>query len=167
MTENILSHFKNIKLVAMDVDGVLTNGSLLVTSDGMQQRTFNIKDGYAIQLAIKKNVMVAVISGAHDTGVVKRMEGLGVTEIYTSVKNKLAALEKILISHKISWNECVFIGDDMPDVEVMKNVALPCAPADAVAEVKATAKYISPFTGGQGCVRDILEKILKLQGMWE
>ena len=154
-------------MVVMDVDGVLTNGQLLVTDDGHQLRSFNIKDGYAMQLAVKKGLLLAVISGAHNDGVVKRLQHLGLNEIHTAIPNKVAQLEKLMLQHNVNANQIAFIGDDMPDVEAMKLVLLPVTPADAVNEAKQVARYISPMKGGEGCVRDVLEKILKLQGLWE
>ena len=167
MAENILQKFKNIRMVVMDVDGVLTNGQLLVTEKGEQLRSFNIKDGYAMQLAIRKNLLLAVISGSHNDGVVKRLEHLGMKEIFTNVRNKVFQLEKLVLEHNILMDDIAYIGDDMPDLLAMKLVGLPIAPADATSEIKEAAKYISPFNGGEGCVRDVLEKILKLQGGWE
>ena len=166
---NILQHFKPIKLIAMDVDGVLTDGSLILLDAGLNEtRTMNIKDGYALQLAVKKGYHLIIISGASDTGAVEnRMKKLGIKDVNMGVKDKAELLNKKMIELGLSKEEVLFIGDDIPDYKVMKSVGLACCPADAVTEIKEISMYISPFDGGKGCVRDVIEKVLKLNHHWD
>ncbi|RZM07059.1 MAG: HAD-IIIA family hydrolase [Pedobacter sp.] len=163
---NILAAFKPIKLFALDVDGVLTDGSLLVMNDGQLVRRMNIKDGYALQLAIKKGYKVVVISGGNSDAVKLRLEKLGVKDVFMSVLNKTAVLEQYMQQHAVQKNEVLYMGDDMPDILVMQMAGLPCCPADAVAEIRDLSAYISPIKGGEGCVRDVIEKVLKLNAHW-
>ena len=146
---NVLQHFKPIKLIAMDVDGVLTDGSLLLIEGGLTEaRTMNIKDGYALQLAVKKGYQIIIISGASDNGAVEnRMKKLGIHDVNMGVKDKSSLLNQKIEKLGLSKNEVLFIGDDIPDYKVMKSVGLPCCPADAVAEIKEISLYISPVTG--------------------
>jgi 3-deoxy-D-manno-octulosonate 8-phosphate phosphatase (KDO 8-P phosphatase) len=163
---NILQHFTSIKTFVFDVDGVLTNGSLIILPNGVMARTMNVKDGYALQLAVKKGFKVAIISGGNSVEVIERLQLLGITNIYMKTTNKLAALQHLIQKYQLQPEDILFMGDDMPDIEVMQNVGLACCPADAVDEVKAVSKYISPLNGGQGCVRDVIEKTLKLNHCW-
>lgn len=164
---NVLEIFKHIKTFVFDVDGVLTDGNLLVLADGQQARQMNIKDGYALQLAIKKGYRVLVISGGSDDAVKLRLEKLGVADVYLKVEHKKEKLTGYAQQHQLQWNEILFMGDDIPDHSAMQLVALPCCPADAVTEIKQLAVYISNCKGGRGCVRDVIEKVLKLNGHWD
>ncbi|RYY68839.1 MAG: HAD-IIIA family hydrolase [Chitinophagaceae bacterium] len=163
---NILAAFKPIKLFALDVDGVLTDGSLLVMNDGQLVRRMNIKDGYALQLAIKKGYKIVVISGGNSDAVRLRLEKLGVKDVFMSVLNKTEVLQQYMQQHAVQKSEVLYMGDDMPDIRVMQMAGLPCCPADAVAEIRDISAYISPIKGGEGCVRDIIEKVLKLNAHW-
>lgn len=163
---NILAAFKPVKLFALDVDGVLTDGSLLVMNDGQMVRRMNIKDGYALQLAIKKGYHILVISGGNSDAVRLRLDKLGVKDVFMSVLDKKEVLLQYMQQHNIQKNEVLYMGDDMPDIAVMKMAGLACCPADAVAEIKDICSYISPVKGGEGCVRDIIEKVLKLNAHW-
>lgn len=163
---NVLALFKDIKLFVLDVDGVLTNGSLILLDNGEMARTMNIKDGYALQLAIKKGYEILVISGGSSNAVKTRLEKLGVKNILLAVKNKKEALLKFVTEKKFSWSQVLYMGDDIPDVLPMQMVGLACAPADAVQEIKSIANYISPLAGGNGCVRDVIEKVMKLNDDW-
>lgn len=163
---NILGALKNIRAIVLDVDGVLTDGSLLLTEDGHMLRRMNIKDGYAIQLAVKKNYLLVVLSGSHSVAVIKRLEKLGVKDIRMEVKDKAAILTSLIGEYDIKPGTLLYMGDDMPDIPAMKRADVSCCPADAAAEVKESAHYISPMAGGQGCVRDVIEKILKLNQHW-
>jgi 3-deoxy-D-manno-octulosonate 8-phosphate phosphatase (KDO 8-P phosphatase) len=163
---NLLATFKPVKLFALDVDGVLTDGSLLVMNDGQLVRRMNIKDGYALQLAVKKGYHVLVISGGNSDAVRIRLDKLGVKEIFMSVLNKKEVLQQYMQQYNIQKNEVLYMGDDMPDIGVMQMAGVPCCPADAVAEIKDICTYISPIKGGEGCVRDIIEKVLKLNAHW-
>lgn len=162
----IYTTLKTINCVVLDVDGVLTNGDILVTEQGEQLRSFNVKDGYAIQYAIKQGLYIFVITGARSQGVLKRFEGLGVQEVHLGISDKLTLLSSLLKKYSLSLENTLFIGDDMPDYACMKEVAVAVAPADAVEDIKKISHYVSVKRGGEGVVREILEKILKLQGKW-
>lgn len=163
---NVLALFKNIKLFVLDVDGVLTDGSLILLDNGEMARRMNIKDGYALQLAIKKGYNILIISGGASDAVKIRLEKLGIQNIHLAVKNKKAILQQFITDNKYTTEQVLYMGDDIPDVQPMQLVGLACAPADAVQEVKAIAHYISPIKGGEGCVRDVIEKVLKLNNDW-
>jgi len=163
---NILAAFKPIRLFALDVDGVLTDGSLLVFNDGQMVRKMNIKDGYALQLAIKKGYHLLIISGGTSEAVRLRLEKLGVMNVEMGVADKTAVLRQYMKEHNVTKEEILYMGDDMPDRKVMQMAGLACCPSDAVAEVRDIANYISPLKGGEGCVRDVIEKVLKLHGKW-
>ena len=164
---NLLDQFKKINTFVFDMDGVLTDGALFVVENSQPVRRMNIKDGYAIQLAIKKGYKIIVISGSISDAVVTRLNGLGVKDVYMKVEEKATHLDNILKENNTGLNEVLFMGDDLPDYAAMKIVGLPCSPADAAAEIKEIAKYISPLNGGHGCVRDVIEKVLKLNGHWQ
>lgn len=161
-----LQKLHTIKAFIFDVDGVLTDGTVHVTESGEQLRKFNIKDGYALQLAVKRGYPVAVISGARSLGVISRLNGLGIKSIYIGIENKMLVFERFINENNISPDQIVYMGDDIPDLLIMKRVGLPSCPADAVEEVKAISSYISPKNGGFGCARDIIEKVLKVQNNW-
>jgi 3-deoxy-D-manno-octulosonate 8-phosphate phosphatase (KDO 8-P phosphatase) len=164
---NLLEKFSKIKCLAFDIDGVLTDGSLLILDDGQMVRKMNIKDGYALQLAVKKGYLVAIISGGDCEPVKRRLAGLGVTDVFIKAGDKKQLLQQYLQDKAITREQVLFMGDDIPDYEVMQEVGLPCCPADAVAEIKSIAAYISSVNGGFGCVRDVIEKVLKQQNAWD
>jgi 3-deoxy-D-manno-octulosonate 8-phosphate phosphatase (KDO 8-P phosphatase) len=163
----LLQAFKKINCFVFDVDGVLTDGSLLILDDGQQVRRMNIKDGYALQLAVKKGYHIAVISGGAPEAVKQRLNKLGVENVFLGVENKQQQLERYLQQNKIPLQEVLFMGDDIPDYAAMKAVGLPCCPADAAPEIKQISKYIAVLNGGNGCVREVIEKVLKLNDQWE
>jgi 3-deoxy-D-manno-octulosonate 8-phosphate phosphatase (KDO 8-P phosphatase) len=163
---NLLTQFKQIKTLVFDLDGVLTDGSLLILPGNEFARTMNIKDGYAIQLAVKKGYHVLVISGSISKPCAERLEYLGVKNVYMKVKDKEDVLAQYLLANQLTWEETLFMGDDIPDLEVMKQVGLAACPADAVAEIKAVSKFIATMPGGKGCVREVIEKVLKLNHHW-
>lgn len=163
---NVLQYFSGIKAFVFDVDGVLTDGSLTILPNGIMARTMNVKDGYALQLAVKKGYKVAIISGGNSVEVKDRLNLLGITDVFMNVTNKIEALNIFLAKHNLNKNNVLFMGDDMPDIEVMQEIGLPCCPADAVDEVKEISKYISPILGGKGCARDVIEKTMKLNNLW-
>jgi 3-deoxy-D-manno-octulosonate 8-phosphate phosphatase (KDO 8-P phosphatase) len=142
----------------------MTDGSLLITPDGEYLRTMNVKDGYALQLAVKRGYRIIVISGAVSTPVIKRMEYLGIKEIFTGIKDKKEQLLAQLSSEELK--KTLFMGDDLPDLALMTEVLVACCPADAAVEIITAAAYISPSGGGKGCVRDVIEKVMKQQGTW-
>lgn len=162
----IYTTLKSIKCVVLDVDGVLTNGDILVNEQGDQLRTFNVKDGYAIQYAVKQGMLIFVITGAKSLGVQKRFQNLGVNEIHLGISDKLTLLSELLNKYGVDFQETIFIGDDMPDYLCMQKVGVAIAPADAVDDIKKISNYVSTKKGGEGVVREIVEKMLKLQGKW-
>lgn len=155
-----------VKTFIFDVDGVFTDSIIHLFANGEQVRSANIKDGYAVQDAVKKGYRIVIISGGSQEAVRLRFNGLGVQDVFLGVKNKVETLVKYLNENNIDPNNCLYMGDDIPDYQVMQKVALPCCPADAAPEIKAVAKYISPFSGGKGCVRDVIEQTLKAQNNW-
>lgn len=155
-----------IKCFIFDVDGVLTNGSILALESGEQARAFQVKDGYGIEKALIAGYHVAIISGGNQVGVRKRLEFLKVKHIHLGVKDKIETFEALCKELGITTDEIVFMGDDLPDYDVMRLVGLPCCPADAVDEIKEISQYVSDKKGGEGCVRDVIEKLMKEQGTW-
>jgi 3-deoxy-D-manno-octulosonate 8-phosphate phosphatase (KDO 8-P phosphatase) len=163
---NILSLFKPIKTFVFDVDGVLATSMLLVLQ-GEIARSMNIKDGFALQLAVKNGYRVVIISGGKSEAVRERLTGRGIKDIFLGIHHKKEKLLEYVQQHDLKWDEILFMGDDIPDYTAMQLVGLPCCPADAVNEIKQIARYISPINGGYGCGRDVIEKVLKLNGHWE
>ena len=163
---NILSIFGKINTFIFDIDGVLTDGTLWVLSEEVLARRMNIKDGYALQLAVKKGYRVIVISGGYSKEVEMRLIKLGISEVWMNIKDKLAFIQQYSSPAKIDLDTSIYMGDDLPDLLPMKKVFLPCCPKDAVAEIKDISKYISPYNGGECCVRDVIEKVLKLNNHW-
>jgi 3-deoxy-D-manno-octulosonate 8-phosphate phosphatase (KDO 8-P phosphatase) len=161
-----LEQLKHITTFIFDIDGVLTNGDIIASDSGEFLRTFNIKDGYALQLAVKKGYHVCIISGGKGAAMEKRFEGLGITNVFLGVSDKVAVYNSFLEQYKLSASEVLFMGDDIPDLKVMKLVGIATCPADAVPEIKAVSQYISPYTGGKTAVRDVIEKVLKVQQKW-
>ncbi|HEY1166810.1 MAG TPA: HAD hydrolase family protein [Chitinophaga sp.] len=163
---NVLSLFKPITTFVLDVDGVLTDGTVQLLPGGELSRKMSVKDGYALQLAVKKGYRVVIISGGKSESVISRLQGLGIKDIYINITDKEEKLQDYVMENELRWEEVLFMGDDIPDYRAMQMVGLPVCPADAVPEIKSICRYISPVTGGNGCVRDILEKVLKLNGHW-
>ncbi|EPR73461.1 3-deoxy-D-manno-octulosonate 8-phosphate phosphatase [Winogradskyella psychrotolerans RS-3] len=159
-------YLANITTFIFDVDGVLTDGTITVTTDGEMLRTMNIKDGFALKTAIDAGFNLCIISGGSNEGVRKRLAGLGIKDIFLGSHNKIEQLNSYLEQHTISKSQVLYMGDDIPDYPVMKLVGLPCCPQDAVPEIKAVSKYISHKNGGKGAVRDVIEQVLKVQGKW-
>lgn len=158
---------KHIRCFVFDIDGVMTDGSLLIEENGTMLRRMNIKDGYALQLAARKGYYIFVISGSTPEGVKIRLSRLGIDEVYLGVENKLAKLENLMMKYRVGFDQMVYMGDDMPDLEVMKKCLLRTCPADAVHQVQEVCQFISAHPGGNGCVRDIIEQVLTLQNDWE
>ncbi len=157
---------KNINTFIFDYDGVLTDGNIITLDDGEAYRTTNVKDGYALQLARKKGYRIAVISGAKADCMIHRLKALQITDIFLGIENKLQTFTTYLQKNEIDSSHVLFMGDDIPDYELMLVAGLSSCPADAAEEIKKVARYISHFGGGKGCVRDVIEQVLKVQGKW-
>lgn len=156
----------NINTFILDVDGVLTDGSILVTQEGEMLRNMNIKDGYAMKAAVENGYNLCVISGGSNPGVKIRLKNLGIKDVHLGVADKVTVLNNYFKTNNINPKDVVYVGDDLPDYHVMQMVGMPVCPQDAVPEIKALSKYISHKNGGKGCVRDIIEQVMKVQGNW-
>lgn len=166
MEKNYKEFLSQITTFIFDVDGVLTDGTLQISTNGDLLRTMNIKDGFAMKHAMQKGLTVCVISGGYNEGVRHRLKGLGVTDIYLGCPDKVEQMEEFFDIYDIKPEEVLYMGDDMPDYYAMKKVGLPCCPQDAVAEIKEISRYISHKKGGKGCVREVIEQVMKVQGKW-
>lgn len=155
-----------IRGIVFDVDGVLSPSTINLGDDGTPTRMVNIKDGYALQLAVKKGYDIAIITGADTPAIVKRYNALGIKDVYLKASMKLPLLEAWMSDHGLSAAQVAYVGDDIPDYEAMRHVGLAVAPADAAVDIKDIAGYISPVNGGYGVARDLLEQILKAGGHW-
>lgn len=155
-----------IRAVFFDVDGVLSAETIPQQADGEPMRTVNIKDGYALQYAVKCGLILAIITGGRTESVRRRYEGLGIKEVHLSVSVKIEKYNELKARYNLSDDQILYMGDDIPDYEVMQQCGLPCCPADAAPEIKAISRYISQHKGGMGCGRDVLEQVLKAQGLW-
>lgn len=161
--KELLNH---ITTFIFDVDGVLTDSSVHVTTDGEMLRIMNIRDGYALKAAVDNGYRVCIISGGTNEGVRVRLKNLGIGEIFLGIHDKITTLDDIMARYQIKPEEIVYMGDDLPDYWVMKKVGLPACPQDAVPEIKSISKYISHKNGGRGAVRDVIEQVMKVQGTW-
>lgn len=157
---------QTIKAVIFDVDGVLSQNTIQMSPSGMPVRTVNIKDGYAIQLAVKMGLKLAIISGGTDKGVEERYRKLGMTDIFMSCSTKIDVFHRFLADNNLSRENVIYVGDDIPDYEIMQVAGCPCCPNDACADIKAISTYVSPYDGGMGCARDIIEQVLRANGHW-
>lgn len=166
MAQNYKSTLKNIKTLVFDVDGVFTDNRVILFPDMEPVRSFSARDAYAIQYAIKKGLNLVVITGGRSESVIKQLKEFGLKYIYTGVKDKEKKIIEFIQETKGNLDEVLYMGDDIPDMKVMLMVALACCPQDAVNEIKHICNYVSPIKGGCGCVRDIIEQTLKVQGKW-
>lgn len=157
---------KKIKGIAFDVDGVLSPSTIPLSPEGEPLRMVSIKDGYALQLAVKKGLKIAIITGGNTKAVDVRFRGLGIDDVFLGSSMKLPILQQWMEDNGLSADEVAFVGDDIPDIQAMRHVGLAVAPADAADEVKRVASYISPKQGGYGVGREILEQVMKAQGLW-
>ena len=165
--ENYKEKLVKISCFVLDVDGVLTNGSLILVPGGEQARVMHIRDGYAVQHAIKSGYKILILSGGKSEEVRTRLRGLGVTDIQMNCDDKLNALIDYMAEYGLKKEEILYIGDDIPDLAAMKSCGMAACPADAAQEIKKICHYVSPLRGGEGCVRDIIEQALKAQGKWQ
>ncbi len=166
MAESYKELMNNIDTFIFDVDGVLTDGKLHISSDGELLRQMNVKDGYALKAAIDNGFHVCIISGGKNDGVKTRLQNLGIDEVHLGVADKIEIFENYLKKHQIDAQNVLYMGDDIPDYWVMKKVGLAACPQDAVPEIKSICRYISHKKGGKGAVRDVLEQVMKVQNKW-
>ena len=164
--ENFKTKLTRVKAFIFDVDGVLTDGSVTLMPDGEQVRVMNIKDGYALQLAVKRGYKIAVISGGRSEMVRKRLTGLGITDVYLGVHTKVDSYKEYIEIHNLDPEEILYMGDDLPDYEVMKRIGVPTCPNDSAQEIKDISIYISDKKGGKGAVRDVIEQVMRAHGNW-
>lgn len=164
---NVLELFGKVRIFIFDMDGVLTDGTLQVLDDGLFARRMNIKDGYALQLAVKKEYPVIVVSGSNSPEVSSRLAKLGIAEVYMQITDKRSFLTDYFTARSMNWSSVLYMGDDLPDLSSMVEALIPCCPQDASHDIKKISRYISPFKGGNGCVRDVIEKVLLLNGDWD
>jgi len=165
-----MSNFKEVlgrvKAFVFDIDGVLSLQTIGLNVFGIPNRTVNLRDGYALQLAVKKGYRIGIISGSNSKDYLKRLKMLGITDVYLNSRNKLEHFNSFLKKYGLSNSDVLFMGDDIPDYEVMKSAGIPVCPADADSEIKQVAVYISDRKGGEGCARDVIEQVLRLHDKW-
>ena len=167
MLKSYKAYLRDITTFVLDVDGVLTDGTVLVTTNGDQLRKMSIGDGYAIKTALARGYAICVLSGGNNPGVKVRLKDLGVTDIYLGIRHKAEQLRNYLEDNGIDPKNTLYMGDDIPDLQAMQMVALASCPQNAAPEVKAISHYVSHKNGGEGCVRDIIEQVLKVRGDWD
>ena len=164
---NYKEKFKNIKTFVFDVDGVLTNGGLYILPSGEFMRKMNAKDGYALKLALIKGYNIAIITGGKENNIKERLNKLGVKNVFLNAHNKLPILESYLTENNLNIKNTLYMGDDIPDIECIQKVYVSSCPNDAVYEVKEACDFISSYKGGEGCVRDVIEQVLRINNDWE
>lgn len=163
---NYKEKLAQITTLIFDYDGVFTNGDILLTDIGEMIRTVNVKDGYVLQLAVKKGLHVAIISGGNSPAIKLRFNRLGIHDVFLSVENKVQMFEEYCAQNQILPEQVLYMGDDIPDYKVLQLVGVSTCPKDAAIEVKSIVDYISDCDGGKGCVRDVVEQVMKVKGMW-
>ncbi len=166
MEKSYKEYLPQINTLIFDVDGVLTNGIVTVMPDGQLVRQMNIKDGYALKSAVNAGFKVCIISGGKNEGVRTRLKNLGITDIYLGAHDKIEQFNELIDMYSLNPENILYMGDDVPDYPVMKLVGMPCCPNDAVREIQQVSKYISDKKGGEGCVRDVIEQIMRVQEKW-
>jgi 3-deoxy-D-manno-octulosonate 8-phosphate phosphatase (KDO 8-P phosphatase) len=163
---NYKALLQEVDTFIFDYDGVMTDGKVILMEEGQPLRMAHVKDGYVLQLIVKLGYNVVIISGGFSRSMENRFETLGIKDVYLGIKNKEVVLKEYLDRRNIDPKHVVYMGDDIPDFRVMKMVGIPVCPADAAEEIKDISIYISDRKGGEGCVRDIIEQVLKVQGKW-
>ena len=166
MERNFKERLAEVEAFVFDVDGVMTDGSIMPLPDGDFLRRYNAKDGYALSYAIKHGYKVCIISGGFGSLLASRMQRLGVKNLYTNCMDKIKAIREFAEAEGVNLENTIYVGDDIPDLECMARVGIPVCPADACAEVQEAARYVSEFNGGKGAVRDIVEQTLRAQDEW-
>jgi len=166
MSANFKQLLKNVNTFMFDVDGVFTDGSVFLIENGQPIRRMNIKDGYAVQLAAKKGFRIVIISGGRSEAVKTRLKGLGIADVFLGVSDKMETFNDYLNDNNIDPSTVLYMGDDIPDYAVMKKAGVPVCPSNAATEIKEISVYVSPIAGGYGCVRDVIEQTLRVQGKW-
>ena len=164
--KNYKEVLNSIKAFIFDIDGVLTNGKILITSKGDMYREMDTKDGFAIKYALNKGFKIAIISGGKDKGLEIRLQDLGIKNIFLGFTDKERPFNDFIKNEDIKPNDILYMGDDIPDIKIMKKVLLATCPNDAVIDVKEISDYVSPKNVGQGCVREIIEQVLRVQNKW-
>lgn len=164
---NFKEDLRKVKAFVFDVDGVFTDGKIYLFAREEFVRAMNIKDGYAVRYAIGQGYPIGIISGGNSSTVYHRFRKLGVRDLYLNVSDKKEKLEEFYLQYHLDPSSILYMGDDIPDYEVMQQCGIPTCPSDAAEEIKALSRYISDFKGGQGCVRDVIEQVLRLQGKWQ
>lgn len=164
---NFKQRLNKVTTIMLDIDGVLTDGKVLVLESGEILRNLNSKDGYGLHLAVTKGIRICVISGGHNDAVKKVLERTGITDVFIKQHDKLACYMEYCTRHQLKDEEVLYVGDDLPDHEVMSRVGVAVCPNDAASEIKSICQYVSPKNGGEGCVRDVIEQVLRVQGKWE
>jgi 3-deoxy-D-manno-octulosonate 8-phosphate phosphatase (KDO 8-P phosphatase) len=164
--KNVKQLLKQIKAMVFDVDGVLTDSSIILMPNGELVRTMNMRDSIAMRLAVKNGYQLCIITGGNSQAVKQRLNRLGISDVYLKTENKLDALKEFVAIYELQLSEVLYMGDDLVDYEPMSKVGLPVCPKDAVQEIKNISLYISPVEGGKGCVREVIEQVMKVSGKW-
>tara|TARA_B000000441_G_C21419664_1_gene165023 strand:+ start:35 stop:544 length:510 start_codon:yes stop_codon:yes gene_type:complete len=165
--ENYKKKLIKISALVFDIDGVMTNGKVLITSKGEMLREMDTKDGYAIRCAVMENYKIGIISGGKNEGVRFRLKDLGVKNIFLGQTEKDSAFKEFRSKYKLENDQILYMGDDVPDISIMKKVGISACPSDAVSDVKSISDYVSHKKGGEGCVRDVIEQVLRVHGKWK
>lgn len=162
----LLDKWAKVKAFVFDIDGVFTDGLIYLVKGDLMARTINIKDGYALQMALRQGYPIAVISGGGAQNVRERLQSLGVKDIYMRVANKLEVLSEWCLENDLQFADCLYMGDDVPDLECMRSVGLATCPNNACCDILQVAHFISNYQGGYGCVREVIERVMKVQKKW-
>jgi 3-deoxy-D-manno-octulosonate 8-phosphate phosphatase (KDO 8-P phosphatase) len=167
MSENFKSRLKNINTLIFDIDGVLNDGNIFFMADGAHVRPLHNKDNFALQQAVKKGYTIVIISGGNAALIKDFLQEIGIEYVFLKQHDKLSCYKDFIAEHTIDENQILYMGDDLPDYEVMQRVSVACCPADAAIEIKNISIYVSPKNGGEGCARDIIEQVMRVRGDWQ